>query len=124
MKLDDYILQFVKKDECILGEALLEYAFVGEGRGCYSNFKLRDSFVPFPDGVDKYAPMLLGEHLYIEECSDEERESINSFIDSKTNIKIAWLWDGDGHLIFEGDDFFIENTDIKKSSRWHKCNKK
>lgn len=121
MKLDDYILRFAKEDEYTLGESLLKYAFPGEGRGCYSNFKLRDSFVPFPEGFDKYAPMLLGEHLYIEECSDEERESIHCFIDSETNLKVAWAWDSDGHLIFEGDDFCIENPDIKKSSRWRKA---
>lgn len=121
MDIDHILLRFAKEDECVLGEALLEYAFPGDGRGCYSNFKLRDSFVPFPEGVDKYAPMLLGEHLYIEECTDEERESIHCFIDSETNLKVAWAWDSDGHLIFEGDDFFIENTDIKKSSRWRKA---
>lgn len=121
MDIDHILLRFAKEDECVLGESLLEYAFPGEGRGCYSNFKLRDSFIPFPEAVDQYAPMLLGEHLYSLECSREERESIHCFIDSETNLKVAWAWDGDGHLIFEGDDFCIENPDIKKSSRWRKA---
>lgn len=118
MNIDHILLRFAKEDECVLGEALLEYAFPGDGRGCYSNFKLRDSFVPFPEGVDKYAPMLLGEHLYIEECTDEERESIHCFIDSETNLKVAWAWDSDGSIIFEFDDIIIFNYDIKSSYRW------
>jgi hypothetical protein len=127
MKIDHILLRFAKQDECVLGEALLEYAFPGDGRGCYSNFELRDSFVPFPEGVDKYKNYLLGSIYEVDEdypeefhCP-EELKRIHSFIDSETNLKVAWFWDGDGHLIFESDDFCIENPDIKKSSRWRKA---
>jgi len=117
-KITHMICDHVFEDANILGEVLLRYTFVGEGRGCYSNFDLRPSFRLYTAGKDMFCEELLG-------CSDspdgyyeEDIENIKSYIDPEIDLAVIYHWDGDGHLIFKLGDIIIENDDIKKSHNW------
>lgn len=114
------IFNQIKEDPNALGEALLKYSFVGEGRGCYSNFILRSSFRKYSEGVDIFADHLIG--YFPPELWDAEyyadKDNIQSYIDPEMDLAVLWFWDGDGHLIFKLGDIIIENTDIKKSYYW------
>lgn len=101
-----------------LGELLLEYSFVGEGRGCYSNFELRQTFEPCSWGVEQVKDDLLGFGYAEEDGEDEDVAKIKCFYDSKIDLMVAWFWSGDGHLIFKFDGTTLENTDIKKDYTW------
>ena len=118
------ILESVIEEPNALGEALLKYSFVGEGRGCYSNFTLRDSFKKYDKGKLTFANFLVGvwpDDLL--ECAEYKAgvEEISCFKDEDTGLIVAWLWDGDGSLAFLIDEkkkIFLENSDIKKSYNW------
>lgn len=118
-KLAKIILSQAMEDPNTLGEALLKYAFVGEGRGCYSNFELRPSFRLWREGMDKFSENLVGPcDIYSEEEYEEEVNKISSYIDAELDLAVAWLWSGDGSLIFKLGDVILQNTDIKKSHNW------
>lgn len=112
------LVSLIQKNPNFLGELLLEYSFVGEGRGCYSNFTLRDSFRSYSVGVAEAKDYLLGYGYADQEEEDSETARIQCFYDPKIDLMVAWIWDGDGHLIFKFDNTIIENTDIKKDYIW------
>lgn len=117
--LTEIIIEKVFADPDVLGEILLSYAFIGEGRGCYSNFELRSSFRSWKAGAKNFAERLLGS---LEGLSDyESTKGISSYLDPKLDLAVIWLWDGDGHLIFKLGDVVLENTDVKKSHGWRFC---
>ena len=118
-KLAKIILDQALENADTLGEALLKYSFIGEGRGCYSNFELRPSFRLFNGGKDGFSENLIGDKdLYSEEEYLAEVNKISSYLDAEIELAVVWLWDGDGHLIFQLGDLILENTDIKKSYGW------
>ena len=123
-KLAKIILAQALEDADVLGEALMKYAFVGRGRGCYSNFELRSSFRLWEAGKDKFADDLCG--FWPKELEDQEyrdeKARISSYLDPELDLVVVWLWDGDGHLIFKLGDVALENTDIKKSYGWRFIN--
>ena len=87
-KLAKIILAHAFEDADTLGEALLKYSFVGEGRGCYSDFELRPSLRLWEAGKDMFADNLLG--FWPEELEDqesrEEKESISSYLDPELDL--------------------------------------
>ena len=123
-KIKNILFDQALKDPNALGELLLSYAFVGEGRGCYSNFKLRDSFVEVIN-KDEIHSLIYGEN-----CLDfstpqeikEEKEQIKQYTCKETNLSVGWIWDGDGHLVFKFKDIILENNDIKKDYTWRFIN--
>jgi hypothetical protein len=116
----DIILNRVLEHPNTLGEVLLEYVFPGEGRGCYSNFNVRESFKEYSDGKEFFAKLILGYHsdLFSEEEIEQDKARISCYREAESDIEVAWLWDGDGRLIFKLGKILIENTDIKKSYTW------
>jgi hypothetical protein len=119
-KLQKIIFNHVINDADCLGEILLKYCFIGEGRGCYSNFNLRPEFRLYTAGKDQFSRHLLGDCISWMTESDYEQEinSINSYIDAELDLVIVWLYEHDGHLVFKFGDIMLENTDIKKSYGW------
>ena len=118
-KIAKIIFEQALEDPNVLGEALLKYSFVGEGRGCYNNFELRPSFRLFSSGKNGFADHFLGEgDLYDTYEYSQEIDRISSYLDAEIELAVAWLWDGDGHLIFQLGEVMLENTDIKKSNNW------
>lgn len=117
------IYDLAVEDPNILGEILLDYTFVGDGRGCYSNFDLRPSFRRYSAGKDMFCEELLG----CLDCPDgyleEDIENIKSYIDPEIDLAVIYHWDGDGHLIFKLGDILIENRDVKKSNNWKSLTK-
>ena len=117
-KISSMIYDHAVKDPNVLGEVLLDYTFVGEGRGCYSNFDLRPSFRLYTAGKDMFCKELLGFSDCPDGFYDEDIENIKSYIDPEIDLAVIYHWDGDGHLIFKLGDIIIENDDIKKSHNW------
>jgi hypothetical protein len=117
-KIAQMIYDQAVKNPNILGEVLLDYTFVGAGRGCYSNFDLRPSFRLYTAGKDMFCEELLGHPDCPDGCYDEDVENIKSYIDPEIDLTVVYHWDGDGHLIFKLGDILIENRDIKKSNNW------
>jgi hypothetical protein len=118
-KLSEIILDRVFEDANMLGEILLDYSFVGEGRGCYSNFELRDCFREYSSGRDQFADRFIGEgDLFDTYEYAQEIEGIKSYINPEIELIVCWNWSGDGHLIFKLGPLILENTDIKKSYNW------
>ena len=103
-----------------MGEILLKHCFVGEGRGCYSNFDLHPKFRLWSEGKDKFSEHFIGHpDIYSPEEFAEEVEKINAYIDPVLDLAVAWDWsNGGGHLIFKFGNEILENTDIKKSYGW------
>jgi hypothetical protein len=112
------ICNHVFEDANILGEILLSYTFVGEGRGCYSNFNLRPSFRLYTTGIDMFCDELLGFSDSPDGLKTLFTKNIKSYIDPEMDLAAIWHWDGDGHLIFKLGDITIGNDDIKKSYNW------
>lgn len=118
-KLQKLIFDHVIQDADSLGEILLKYTFIGEGRGCYSNFDLNPKFRLWTQGKDQFSDNFLGEQMYYEEDEYlEETNRIQSYMDPELELGVIWYWCGDGSLIFKFGDILIENTDIKKSYGW------
>jgi len=117
-KIAHIIYDLAVKDPNVLGEALLDYTFVGDGRGCYSNFDLRPSFRRYTAGKDMFCEEFLGCSDYPDGYCEEDIENIKSYIDPEIDLTVIYHWDGDGHLIFKLGDIVIENDDIKKSHNW------
>jgi len=117
MSFTEHVFKTLFNEPNFLGESLLKYCFVGEGRGCYSNFKVNPSFKERKELREEFAGDFLGEVF-----EDEELDSIHVFRNSKEDITLAWHWDGDGHLIFIFGKIQIENTDIKKEYTWEFIN--
>lgn len=118
-KLTNALCDILFEDADMLGEVLLRYAFIGEGRGCYSNFELRPSFRLWAKGKDSFSEYLVGnQDIYSVEEYEEEVNKISSYLDAEIELAVVWLWNGDGSLIFQLGDIILENTDIKKSYGW------
>ena len=119
--INDIILNRVLEHPNTLGEVLLEYVFPGDGRGCYSNFNVRESFKEYSEGKEFFANLMLGDYpadLFSVEEIKQDKEKISCYREEESDIEVAWFWDGDGHLIFKLGDTLLENTDIKKSYKW------
>jgi hypothetical protein len=113
MSFTEHIFKTLFNDPNFLGEALLSYCFVGDGRGCYSNFEVNPSFKKGKHLREEFAVDFLGE-----EFEDEDLDSIHVYTNIKEDITLAWHWYGDGHLIFVFGNIQVENTDVKKDYTW------
>lgn len=120
----DYLLLTTKPE--IFGEALREYAFVGEGLGCYSTFELKPEFKEVDKTSQCGINMILlldtfehSEDTYIATIKADNPEFYdNCKLFSNDKINIGWYWEGDGTLLVMYGDKAAINTDCKKISTW------
>lgn len=118
-KITAFILKQALQSPDIMGEALRDYCFIGEGLGCYETFELREGFTPI------YKESRTGQTLiralgYQEDENDSP--SVHLYHDETTNIFIAWYWDGDGTLLIGYDNKWMFNTDCKRRLDWEFTN--
>ncbi len=116
-ELSGHVRSVVAESPNAFGELLLAWAFPGEGRGCYSNFDLRDGFAPIPVTDDIFRGM------WDRNANDEDRAewwpNIRAFRHERLSITIAWHWDGDGHLYVDVPGIgAASNSDIKDANYW------
>lgn len=119
-KIATIICDQVFEDPNFLGEVLLRHSFVGEGRGCYSDFELNPDFRESDRIRGEFSDRFFGlPDIYTVEEYQEEVERISAYINPEIDLSICWSWaNGDGHLIFKIGDVVLENTDIKKDYTW------
>jgi len=114
-----FILKQALKSPDIMGEALRDYCFIGEGLGCYETFELREGFTPI-EKDSRTGQTLLHAIAYQEE--EKDAQSVHLYYDLTTNIFIAWYWDGDGTLLIGYDNKWVINTDCKRRMDWEFTN--
>ena len=108
-------------DPITLGEFLREATFV-DGYGCYTSFEVVKDAVrlPLKSAVQILAP---GDPEYRDELFAHLQPEAYWFNRDGYMVAVAWVWDGDGTLVFEvwqkGDLIRrISNHDCKKYDRW------
>ncbi len=112
-----------------VGEVLRNWAFVGDGYGCYSNFDIRIEFQPKEVGYREFK-MLMGRDYEMilsdwgGETDEELRQEIRWFV-HPNGIEMGYYWDGDGTLLFyipelvkDEFDGTVVNMDCKKNNGW------
>ena len=114
-----------------LGEILREWAFIGDGTGCYANFDVRPDLEQTEPGQREFE-MLFGRSFDPSPVPDGSWGDPDSYYLERIRwyrhpcgIEVGWLWDGDGHLGFFvpelRDEFytgFISNSDCKLDHGW------
>ena len=111
-----------------IGEALRNYIFVNDGNskyfndvkqyGCYETFKVRSESIELSEEeadeiVEKYSGV---------DGSESESRAFKFVAGKALNpivMIVAWSWDHDGFLLFEGPDFVVINPDCKKDDKWY-----
>lgn len=97
---------------------LIRMSVFKEEFGCYSCFELEDSFKK----LDPKKDLSLKERTLLAGCfakDEEEIKSMRVFWSDEYQLKVAWLWDGDGTLLFvDVDNNCYVNSDCKKTYGW------
>lgn len=96
-----------------------DYSFI-QKTGCYSCFDLIPDFEKI-DKESQFAEKILRIFGYFEQTNNnEEKRFIKdaSHMFKYKDILMAWLWDGDGHLIVSDGKRTAQNTDCKKDYTW------
>lgn len=109
--------KLILRDSNIFGELLRNWAFVGEGLGCYANFELRDGFVE----IDPNSPQgkaLISGLQYVEDEEEDYSPDVYLYHHPDYDVYVAWYWDGDGTLLIGYKENWALNTDCKKSDEW------
>lgn len=113
----------VTDDACWLGEGLRRITFVGEGYGCYEDFDTRDDARPWSASqVMRFFATYV--FAYPDDWTQAGHDGTGlTFQYEEWLIDCAWVWDGDGTLVFavrEGDRIvrLLCNHDCKRSHEW------
>jgi len=114
-----------------LGEILRAWAFVGEGYGCYSNFKVRPEFEKVEPTVREFK-LIMGRPFSADTRDTGWGDPDSYYMEAirwykhPSGIEMGWIWDGDGLLAFYvpelEDEYYngvISNSDCKKDSGWN-----
>lgn len=116
-------------DPCEIGEILREWAFPGQGYGCYSTFEVRPECQQVKASPREFA-MLWGRPYEGNQRPDPsgwssiDAEEIERIVWHKhpNGIEFGWHWDGDGTLAFYVPELLrhgiLHNGDCKKADEW------
>jgi len=117
------LAKFLKKlSSDVLGEALREITFVGEGIGCYENFDVRPDATQWtPEKIRSFVEQEFN-HLDGVDFVVKVAEGY-TFNEGDLIIDVFWYWDGDGILEFcvkKGQEVLraVINTDCKTDYCW------
>jgi len=106
------------------GEELRNKAFTGEGLGCYQNFNINPDYEEILNSDIKlmYFHYFFNTYdlIFNKEDISEYLKELKFFFNLKTNVLMAYHWDGDGTLLFETPHYLLINYDCKKNYTWIK----
>jgi len=123
INLRDNILRYAIKNPDVMGEMYRDLTFDQDANGelgCYTTFELRDGWEKVESTLCLYYRTLLcgcwAKTLFCE-------SNIHAYKNPKYNVLVAWIWDGDGSLLFSDNnlDKIYINTDCKKTYDWQEA---
>lgn len=112
-----------------LGEILREWAFIGNGYGCYENFDVREEFIKQPI-TEREFKFLMSRPSEVDHENtwgfwDEDVFTRGEWYKHPNGIEMGWFWDGDGTLAFfipeMADEIYtgiLINGDCKHDNEW------